>query len=156
MVDSYFMFYSEPEVRSGLSIADVYLGEHEVSGFKSLSIDWAGGGIVSTTEDLLRFHRALVRNALIKEETLALCMEDTGRFGFGMEYGYGILLLNVGKLTLFMTRELNMWGNFGSIGSYMFYNPVEDVHIIGTFNHSDYVSKQVVFIIKVIREMSRL
>jgi CubicO group peptidase (beta-lactamase class C family) len=156
MVSSYLLFYSKPKEKSPHTVPDTYLGEHEVSDFKSLSIDWAGGGIVSTTEDLLLFHRALVNNTLIKKETLELCKEDLGKFSFGMDYGYGILLLNIGKLTVFLPKDLNMWGNFGSIAAYMFYNPSHEVYIIGTFNHSDYVVKQVFFMIQVIREVSKL
>jgi D-alanyl-D-alanine carboxypeptidase len=155
MDHSYFLFYSEPKHKSAGKFADVFLGDHEVSTYRSLSIDWAGGGIVSTTEDLLRFHQALVNRTLIREETFARWRADTGRFGFGMDYGYGVLFLNVGKMTLFMPKKLNMWGNLGSIGAYMFYNPTYDVYLIGSFNHSSYVAKQVFFLIKTMRFISK-
>ena len=156
MENSYFLFYSEPKEKSLYNIADTYMGIHEVSTSKSISIDWAGGGIVSTTEDLLLFHKALVKNMLIKKETFDICKSDLGKFGFGMDYGYGILFLNVGKMTFFLPKTLNMWGNFGSIAAYMFYNPSYDVYIIGTFNHSHYVVKQVFFLIDVIRKVSKM
>ncbi len=155
MVNSYLMFCSEPKMKNPLPMADTFIGKHEVSRYKSISIDWAGGGVVSTTEDLLLFHRALVSNSLIKKETLELWGKDRGKFGFGMDYGYGIVFLNVGKMTLILSKTLNMWGNFGSIGAYMLYNPAYDVHIIGSFNHSHYASRQVPFIIGVIRILSK-
>jgi CubicO group peptidase (beta-lactamase class C family) len=154
MDNSHVPFRSDPEEKSPHPMLETFLGTHEVSGFKSISVDWAGGGIVSTTEDLLLFHKALVNNRLIKKETFELCTKDTRRFGFGMDYGYGIFLLDIGKLAVILPKELNMWGNMGSIGSYMFYNPVHDVYIIGSFNHSRYMRKQVGFIIKVIRTVS--
>jgi CubicO group peptidase (beta-lactamase class C family) len=156
MVNTYLLFYSEPRKKSPFPIADTFIGEHEVSTYKSISVDWAGGGIISTTEDLLLFQKALVTNTLIKKETFELCGRDLGKFGFGMDYGYGILFLNVGKMTLYMPGSLNMWGNFGSIAAYMFYNPVYDVYIIGSFNHSNYSRKQVIFLIDVIRKVSKL
>lgn len=155
MVNSYFLFYSAPKEKSLYKIPDTFVGNHEVSTFKSLSIDWAGGGIVSTTEDLLLFQKALVNNTLIKKETFELCSKDLGKFGFGMDYGYGLLFLNVGKMTIILPKTLNMWGNFGSIGAYMFYNPTYDVYIIGSFNHSNYRVKQVIFVIDVIRKISK-
>ncbi len=155
MEHSCFHLRSEPKNRSGYPMADVYLGVHEVSSFQSFSIDWAGGGIVSTMEDLLRFHQALVKNTLISRETLDRCMQDVGRFGFGMDYGYGILHLKVSTLGLVMPKALNMWGNFGSLGTYMFYNPVHNIYIIGAFNHSNYVVKQVQFMINVIRKLHK-
>jgi CubicO group peptidase (beta-lactamase class C family) len=156
MKHSYFLFYSQPSEKSIHKIADVYMGENEVSSFKSISMDWAGGGIVSTTEDLLLFHQALVHNRLIKKETYELCSKDLGRFGFGMDYGYGLLFLNVGKMTVIYPTTLNMWGNFGSIAAYMFYNPSHDVYLIGSFNHSNHVRKQVIFMIDVIRKLSKV
>ena len=156
MVNSCFLFYTEPKEKSHFQLADTFIGKHEVSTFKSLSMDWAGGGIVSTTEDLLIFQKALVENRLIKKETYDLCRKDLGRFGFGMDYGYGILFLNIGKMTFILPKTLNMWGNFGSIAAYMFYNPAYDVYIIGSFNHSNYVVRQVFFLIDVIRKVGRL
>ena len=144
------LFYSEPKENSPYQIADTYIGKHEVSTYKSISIDWAGGGIISTTEDLLLFHQALVHHTLIKKETFELCVKDLGRFG------YGILFLNIRKMTTFLSNTLNMWGNFGSIGAYMFYNPTFDAYIIGSFNHSNYMVKQVFFVIDVIRKVSKL
>jgi len=155
MVNSYLLFYSAPKEISPYQIADTFVGNHEVSTFKSISIDWAGGGIVSTTEDLLLFQKALVNNTLIKKETFELCSKDLGKFGFGMDYGYGLLFLNVGKMTVILPETLNMWGNFGSIGAYLFYNPTYDVYIIGSFNHSNYRVKQVIFVIDVIRKISK-
>jgi CubicO group peptidase (beta-lactamase class C family) len=155
MNNSYFLFYSEPKEKSAYKVADTFIREFEVSAYKSLSIDWAGGGLISTTDDLLRFQKALVDNTLIKKETFALCSKDLGKFGFGMDYGYGILFLNIGKMTLILPKTLNMWGNFGSIGAYMFYNPTHDVYLIGSFNHSNYRVKQVFFLIDLIRTISK-
>jgi len=155
MENSYFLFYSEPKKRS-LGIADVFFGKNEISTYKSLSIDWAGGGIVSTAEDLLLFQQALVKNTLIRRETFSLCLSDIGKFRFGMDYGYGILLLNIGQMTFILPKRLNMWGNFGFIAAYMFYNPEYDTYIIGSFNHSNYIIKQVFFLIEMIRKVSKL
>ncbi|MBN1534779.1 MAG: beta-lactamase family protein [Spirochaetes bacterium] len=155
MDESYLMFHGSPRSKSGTPPADVYLGEQEVSRYRSLSIDWAGGGIVSTTEDLLRFHRSLVHHTLVRRETLDLCGVDRGRFGFGMDYGYGLLFLNARRMTLVMPRSLSLWGNFGSIGAYMFYNPAYDVFLIGTFNHSSYRVRQVPFVIGTMRAVRR-
>ena len=156
MENSHFLFYSEPKEKSPYKIADTFIGKHEVSTYTSLSIDWAGGGIVSTTEDLLLFHQALVKNSLVKKETFELWCKDLGKFGFGMDYGYGILFLNIGKMTTVFPKTLNMWGNFGSIAAYMFYNPTYDLYMIGSFNHSNYVVKQVFFLIDLIRKVSKL
>jgi hypothetical protein len=104
---------------------------------------------------MIIFQKALVNSTLIKKETFEMCSRDLGQFGFGMDYGYGLLFLNVGKMTFILPETLNMWGNFGSIGAYMFYNLTYDVYIIGSFNHSNYRVKQVIFVIDVIRKISK-
>ena len=156
MDNSYFLFYSDPKEKSPFHMAYTFVGDHEVSTYKSLSIDWAGGGVISTTEDLFLFQNALINNTLIKQETFELCCKNVGTFGFGMDYGYGILLLNIGRMTVILSKRLNMWGNFGSIAAYMFYNPTYDVYIIGSFNHSNYIVRQVFFLIDIIRKVSKL
>lgn len=145
MENSYMLFNSKPKKDSKYQMSDVFLGKHEVSKFNSFSVDWAGGGIVSTMDDLLIFQKALVNNTLVKKDTFELCKKDLRKFSFGMDYGYGILLLDIGKMTFVLPNSLNMWGNFSSFASYMFYNPEYDVYLIGTFNHSKYVIKQVFF-----------
>ncbi|MFZ5642919.1 MAG: serine hydrolase domain-containing protein [Bacillota bacterium] len=155
MVNSYFLYYSEPREKSPWTIPDTLFGKMEVSAFKGSSASWAGGGAVSSTEDLLLFLKALVSNTLIKKETLEICKNDTGKFGFGMDYGYGILKLNISKMTFVLSRNLNLWGNFGSTATYMFYNPFYDIYIIGAFNHTGYVVRQVFFLIEIIRLLSK-
>ena len=38
-------------------IEPVWLHGHDISRFPSLSCDWAGGGVLTTAEDLQRFNR---------------------------------------------------------------------------------------------------
>lgn len=155
MNHTYQLFYSEPAEKSPYPIADLYLDRDEVSTFQSLSIDWAGGGIISNTEDLLVFHQALVNNTLIKEDTFNK-WKDWARFGRGIDYGYGLVSLQFKEMMFFLSDKLNMWGNWGSTSTFMFYNPVYDVYIIGAFNQSNFVRKQVQFMIKLINIVSKL
>lgn len=57
--------------------------------FADLSIKWAGGGIISTVEDLARFHIALNQGKLLKPETLAQ-MYTPYRLPDGKTSGYGL------------------------------------------------------------------
>jgi D-alanyl-D-alanine carboxypeptidase len=60
MKDSYLMFYSEPQnpVRP---LSDIWFNGVQINNHSSLSIDWAGGGIISTIDDLAVFIKALNR-----------------------------------------------------------------------------------------------
>lgn len=57
--------------------------------YADLSIKWAGGGVISTAEDLARFHIALDEGRLLKPETLAR-MYTPARLNDGSETGYGL------------------------------------------------------------------
>ena len=131
------------------------MDKNEVSTYKSVSVDWAGGGVVSNTEDLLLFHQALVNNTLLKEETFNE-WKDWAKFGRGIDYGYGLVSLKFRKMVFFLSDKLNVWGNWGSTSTYMFYNPFYDIYVIGTFNQSNFIQKQVQFMIKVISIVSKL
>ena len=78
---SYLAQHSEPLVQSDHPVADVYVGNTkiDVAQHRSLSIDYAGGGIVATSEDLLKFMEALVKHVTIREETFDK-MKDWARF----------------------------------------------------------------------------
>ena len=154
MNHSYQLFYSEPLEKSPYPLADMYLDQDEVSTYRSVSVDWAGGGIVSNTEDLLLFHQALVNNTLLKEETFDK-WEDWADFGRGIDYGYGLVSLKFKEMMFLLSDKLNMWGNWGSTSTYMFYNPVYDIYVIGAFNQTNFVKKQVQFMIKVINIVSK-
>ena len=154
MDHSYQLFYSEPVEKSPYPIADIYMDQDEVSTYRSMSIDWAGGGIISNTEDLLLFHQALVNNTLLKEETFNK-WEDWAEFDRGIDYGYGLVSLKFKEMMFFLSDKLNMWGNWGSTSTYMFYNPVYDIYVIGAFNQTNFVKKQVQFMIKVINIVSK-
>jgi CubicO group peptidase (beta-lactamase class C family) len=154
MNHSYQLFYSKPIDKSPYPIADFYLDQDEVSTYRSVSVDWAGGGIISNTEDLLLFHQALVNNTLLKEETFNK-WEDWAEFDRGIDYGYGLVSLKFKEMMFFLPDKLNMWGNWGSTSTYMFYNPVYDIYVIGAFNQTKFVKKQVQFMIKVINIVSK-
>jgi D-alanyl-D-alanine carboxypeptidase len=154
MIHSYQLFYSEPAQTSPYPIAGLFIGEHDVSGFKSISIDWAGGGLISTTEDLLLFIKALKNNILIKKDTFVR-MKDWARFGKGIDYGYGLMSFRFKDLFFLLSNKYNMWGNSGSVGSYMYYVPAVDTYLIGTFNQMEYEKKHVMFMLKVLRILSK-
>ena len=64
MNHSYLAQHSEPAIKSDYHVADIYIGETkiDVAQTRSLSIDYAGGGIISTSDDLLAFIKALVNH----------------------------------------------------------------------------------------------
>lgn len=123
MEGSYLSYYSKPAKNSELPLAELFARDKNVTNFTSLSIDYAGGGIVSTSEDLFKFMKALVTNKLVTKETFQKMREGSGFFNLffiGIDYGYG--LMSFKTIPVLMPKKYNVWGNSGSIGSFMFYN----------------------------------
>lgn len=154
MNHSYLVQHSEPLVKSDYSVADIYIDETriDVTQHRSLSIDYAGGGIVSTSDDLLIFMKALAKHVIISANTFEK-MKDWARFFFGIEYGYGIM--NIKTIPVFMPKKYNSWGNAGSTGSFLFYNLAMDACLIGSLNNQGYHVKGIRMMLKVIDRLSK-
>jgi CubicO group peptidase (beta-lactamase class C family) len=101
-----------------------------------MTADWAGGGLLSTTEDLNRFLRAFVRNEGVFEQPATrdrmFRWVDSGAFH---NYGFGIsrvLLDSSGHPGYVGLGEV--WGHTGSSDNFMYYWPSQDMTLIGTLN----------------------
>lgn len=152
MKHSYLAHYSEPLGKSDYPVADVYIRNINVTQYRSLSVDYAGGGIVATSEDLLKFIEALVKHVIIREDTFEK-MKDWAKFSIGIDYGYG--LMNFKTIPILMPKKYNVWGNAGSIGSFMFYHPEMDAYFIGSLNQFGYHSKGIRMMFRMIHILSK-
>lgn len=151
MVHSCLWQHSHPEERSKYPAADLFVGEKNVIDYRSLSIDYAGGGIVSTSGDLLKFMEALAHHRIIRINTFEK-MKDWARFFPGIDYGYG--LMNIRSVPILMPAKYISWGIAGSVGSFMFYHPSLDLFLIGTLNRFRYHRKGIKLMFKCIDILS--
>ena len=136
---------------------ETYVADQEVSRNKSVSISWGGGNLLVTADDLISFHRALVKGKVIKPTSLDLLMENPHRFAHGMDYSCGLFHLQINKMSFGLLPDSHfMWGNMGSTATFMFYNPAYDVYLAGAFNNSEFMSKQVQFLIKTVDIISKI
>lgn len=138
---------TEPVEASPFDVAKLYIRDTDITNNKSLSILYAGGGVVSTTDDLLKFIKALVHCQILKRETIERMRSDCGKFFFGIDYGYGVM--NIKTVPVLMPVKYNSWGNAGSTGSFMFYHPATDAYLIGTMNQFGYGQKGIRFMLKI-------
>lgn len=100
-----------------------------------MTADWAGGGLISTTEDLNMFMRAYVSNQIFDNPTT---MEEmfkwvvSGPFHY---YGYGISRVLFEKSDNSAHEGLGeIWGHTGSSDNFMYYWPQQDMILVGTLN----------------------
>jgi len=113
-------------------MAEMYVGLYEIADFQSLSADWAGGGIVATTDELIRFQKALLSGKLVKKETLKT-MQQWIPETVGMYYGFGLRKVVLNELSPEFPK-VTLIGHSGSTASFLYYCPELDVHITGTLN----------------------
>lgn len=132
MRDSYLMFHSEPAA-GARPLAPLHLGRVEASGFTSLSCDWAGGGIVSTLDDLARFSAALHGGELVSPGSLAEMARMRHRFRRGIHYGAGLMEVRFEGFFPLLRGLPRPVGHIGILGTHMFFDPVNRAHIVMNF-----------------------
>jgi CubicO group peptidase (beta-lactamase class C family) len=134
---TYLLFRESPRSRlPGRSPSPAYMGKVDCTGLRSISADWAGGGLITTAPDLGRFLRAYIedrifRNRSTKSEMLTWI--STGEEG--VYYGLGVRRFLLDELGMPGVGQL--WGHTGFVKSFMLYCPEQDMVLCGTFNHSD-------------------
>ena len=103
-----------------------------------MTADWAGGGLISTTEDLNRFLRAFVRNEIFADPATRDEMFEWVRSGPFHTYGLGISRVVFAESDDPRHAGLGeIWGHTGSSDNFMYYWPDEDTTMIGTLNQID-------------------
>lgn len=143
---AFLIGHSTPCEASPYPIAGVYFSDTNIIGYRSLSIDYAGGGITAPLEDLLKFMQALVHERILAKRTLSK-MEDWARFSLGIDYGYG--MMRIRPAPLFMPGRYSCWGNAGSTGSFLFYHPSLNTYLIGSLNQFRYHRKGIQLMLRV-------
>ena len=96
--------------------------------------------LMSTTQDLLRFQRALLAGQPFEDPaTVTLLTERANllRDAFPLRYGLGTMTFKVGRLNAPGTRPMTLVGHSGSTGTWLFHCPELDLHLVGTIDQAD-------------------
>lgn len=155
MNDTYLMFYSEP-VNGYREIADVWLLGQEISGNKSLSVDWAGGGVISTLADLAIFARALNNGEIVSDATLQEFYQFDYKFMTGLHYGNGFMEYHFGDYFPTLKSLPKYRGHMGILGTHMLYDIETDSVYISSFGSTDYSAGSVQTMIKILSTIERI
>ncbi len=150
--------YSKPEVEPGYPPANLYIKDVNLFSVQGLhEIDYAGGCVMAPLDDFLKFMKGLVGGKLIKEETLTRMIEDDVPMGFpmiGFDYGYSIWKFKT--IPVLLPPQYKCWGCVGVTGAFLFYHPLTESFIIGSFNDFSYKAKALQFMMKnVVKELAR-
>jgi CubicO group peptidase (beta-lactamase class C family) len=152
MQHTYMHLRSTP-IKETAPMTEIHVGTVEISSFKSLSADWAGGGVVATADDLIRFQQALFGEKLVKKETLNAMQQWTPET-VGMYYGFGLRKIVLNELSEDFPKRI-LIGHSGSTGSFLYYCPSLDVYISGTLNQIEATRDAVVLLANIIALIER-
>lgn len=131
MNNSYINLKSAP-IENTFSMTEFYAGDIKLSSLKSLSADWGGGGLVSTTKDLITFLKAFNTNQIVTKAT-RLAMQSWTHETKGMTYGFGIRKISIKDL-MDTNSDVQLIGHSGSTAAFLWYCPQLDTYISGTLN----------------------
>lgn len=148
MHSSYINLKSFP-VENKLPIVKFYASQYELSSLKSLSADWGGGGLVSTTHDLIQFLKAFNNDVIVKKET-RLAMQNWVNETKGMEYGFGIRKVSIDALTD-TKSDLQLIGHSGATASFLWYCPQLGIYIAGTLNQLEVSKRAMVLVYDILK-----
>jgi D-alanyl-D-alanine carboxypeptidase len=118
-----------------LEVAHHYSGELDMTTL-SPTIDWAGGGLVTTTPDLARFVRGLWSGLIVDPDGLDQMTRWTVGASFppGHAVRYDDYGLGIGRV---VAEGVELVGHTGFIGAFAFHAPQQDAVVVGTHNQSE-------------------
>jgi D-alanyl-D-alanine carboxypeptidase len=100
--------------------------------------------LISTTGDLLRFHRALVDGELFEHPTTTALLTERANLLRNMppnRYGLGTWIFKVNRLIGPGRRPVTLVGHSGATGSWLFHCPELDVHLAGTLDQASLLGR---------------
>lgn len=150
MNDSYLMFYTEPNNQPKPAMMSLWLKGKDIKNYQSLSIDWSGGGIVTTTSDQVKFMKALYSGRLISRETLTKMEKPQGKFMNGIAYGMGVMTFQFEGFFFLLKGLPRMKGHIGVNASLMLYDEDNDIIYVGSFGKLGEVPRHVRWLIQIV------
>jgi D-alanyl-D-alanine carboxypeptidase len=156
MRDSYLMFYGDPQNTPKKDIEQIWFNGVEISRYESLSCDWSGGGIITTTADLLKFSHALRGGRLVSPNTLAAMDACPHKFRPGIFYGLGMMEIRFNEFFFLLGRLPKVKGHIGILATHMFYDPTQDAHILMNFGDNTRMVESFQALIKIENMLSRM
>jgi CubicO group peptidase (beta-lactamase class C family) len=117
-------------------------GTYRNTPYEDLSYKWAGGGFLSTAEDLARFGSALLKPGFLKQDTLAMIFSrQRTSDGQNTKYGLGWFIHDAGDGA---ERQFEHGGGVAGSSSWLVLYPDQGVVIAWMQNSNDFRDWQIV------------
>jgi len=150
-MDGSYINLKSKSLKKQLPMAEFYVEDIALSSFQSLSADWGGGGLVSTTHDLIRFLKAFNEDVIVTKKTRN-AMQNWTNETRGMQYGFGIREVSFGELTNTATT-LQLIGHNGSTASFLWYCPQLDTYIAGSLNQLEASKSAMILVYDILKRI---
>lgn len=150
LVDTYLFDCKNPHSIEPLPF---YYKSNQLSIPLAMTSERGAGGVVSTMSDTLRFLRAYFGGELFNKSYFR-CMMQWNKMFFPMQYGYGLWRFKLPRWANLFRETPEFIGHAGVTGAMAYYNPKNDVYIVGTFNQMDKPIRPFTFMSKVIKAIT--
>ncbi|MFN7471584.1 MAG: serine hydrolase domain-containing protein [Roseiflexaceae bacterium] len=137
MVDSYMPYRSTPTNPQPLPMADAWVDGVNVRATRSISADWAGGGVVTTPNDLLRFSQALHNYSLISKASYLRMITMRNQFRTGLYYGVGMMAVRFGEFSWTLDFLPESLGHIGILATHLWYEPMTETTVVLNYGSTD-------------------
>ncbi|MHA6481807.1 serine hydrolase domain-containing protein [Paenibacillus sp. strain BS8-2] len=145
MKNSRLMFHQE----DASAPIGIYLNGIDFSDRAALSVDWSGGGVVTTMDDLLMFMKALVGGHMLSDKVYEELTRFNHRYDKGIRYGMGMMYFDFSELSFLLGSMSDVYGTVGATGTYALYDKEQDTYYIANFGSLDFAEKSIEELVKI-------
>jgi D-alanyl-D-alanine carboxypeptidase len=136
MQETALCFYSEGFEQKAL--APLYINGIDIHLFRSLSCDFSGGGLSTTTKDLLLFLDHLQKGNFVGQASLDLMSTFDHRYRQGLYYGTGMMQVRFEEFFFLLKNMPRLQGHIGVTGVHAWYDPAtQDSFVLNVGNTRD-------------------
>ncbi len=114
--------------------ADLFLQGQVLHAPQFFAAHIADGGVFATVQDSLRFLHGFFDGRLFDAHLLERMTQRWNSIFFPMQYGYGMMRINLPRLFSPFRPFPDMIGHSGSTGSFAYYNRAHGIAVAGTIN----------------------
>ncbi len=156
MVDSYMPYRSTPTNPEPLPLADIWVDGVNIRAARSISADWAGGGVVTTPDDLVRFNQAVHNESLISEASYLRMITMRNPFRTGLYYGVGMMAVRFGEFSWTLDFLPESLGHIGILATHLWYEPMTETTIVLNYGSTDRIEASFVDLILIETTLRRI
>lgn len=146
MADTYLFDYNTP---CSVEPIPFYNADTQLSVPLAMTSERGTGAGVSTMTDTLRFLRGYFAGELFNKSHFEHMMQWNQMF-FPMHYGYGLWRFKLPRWANLFRETPELIGHAGVNGAMAFYNPKNDLYIVGTLNQMEKPTRPFNFMMKVV------